>query len=89
VDCLFWFGTLFFDDIGLYSQACVAEFGPVADFTGDCIVDLKDLSILGSQWQQAPGSPSADVAPEPADGVVDGLDLNVLMDSWLEQQLWP
>jgi hypothetical protein len=89
VDCLFWFGTIYYDDIGLYSQACVAEFGPVADFTGDCIVDLKDLSILGSQWQQPPGNPSADIAPEPPDGFVDGRDLAALADSWLEEQLWP
>jgi hypothetical protein len=89
VDCLFWFGMIFFDDIGLYVPMCVAELGPVADFSGDCIVDVEDYSIFAGQWLQAPGSPSADIAPEPPDGVVDGKDLDVLIGSWLEQQLWP
>ncbi|MHC4363236.1 MAG: hypothetical protein ACYSTZ_10435, partial [Planctomycetota bacterium] len=82
-------GVVYFDDIRLYMPRCVAGLAPAADFASDCIVDLKDLSILGSQWQQPPGSPSADIAPEPGDGIVDWRDFAALADSWLAGQLWP
>ncbi|MHC4184982.1 MAG: hypothetical protein ACYSR4_03500 [Planctomycetota bacterium] len=82
-------GVVYFDDIRLYMPRCVAGLAPAADFASDCIVDLKDLSILGSQWQQPPGSPSADIAPEPRDGIVDWRDFAALADSWLAGQLWP
>jgi hypothetical protein len=82
-------GTVYYDDIRLYAQACVAEYGPVADFTEDCVVDVADYSILAGQWLGSPANPSADIAPEPPDGVVDGKDLDVLVDSWLDEQLWP
>jgi hypothetical protein len=83
------YGYLYFDDIGLYIPMCVPGAGPAADFSGDCFVNFKDFAILGSQWLQSPGVPSADIAPEPVDGLVNGLDLAVLTDSWLEQQLYP
>lgn len=55
------------------------------DFDSNCIVDFTDFAILANQWQQPPGSPSADIAPEGSpDGFVDGLDLAVLCDNWLE-----
>ena len=55
------------------------------DFNSNCIVDFADFAILANQWQQPPGSPSADIAPEEApDGFVDGLDLAILCDNWLE-----
>jgi len=47
-------------------------------------VDLLDFSVLAGQWLQAPGEPSADIAPEIPDGVVDILDLAVLANHWLE-----
>jgi hypothetical protein len=83
------YGHLYFDDIGLYIPMCVPGVGPAADFSGDCFVNFKDFAILGSQWLQSPGVPSADIAPESPDGFVDSLDLAVLTDSWLEQQLYP
>ena len=55
-----------------------------ADFDMDGDVDLLDFSVLAGQWLQAPGEPSADIAPEIPDGVVDILDLAVLADYWLE-----
>ena len=82
-------GTVYFDDIRLYASRCVPEYGPTADFSGDCVVSFKDYAILGSQWLQPPGIPSADIAPEPLDGFVDWLDLDTLADSWLAKQLWP
>jgi hypothetical protein len=60
----------------------------VADLTGDCVVSFRDFAILGGQWLQSPGSPSADIA-KPPDGVVNRLDLAVLVDDWLKEQLWP
>jgi len=33
--------------------------------------------------RQAPGVPSADIAPPEGDGIVDERDLDVLCDNWL------
>jgi hypothetical protein len=84
---LMWYGTIYFDDIRLYVPRCIPEFRPVADLSGDCVVNFKDFAILGNQWQQSPGSPSADIAlPH---GIVDWRDLAVLTDWWLEERLSP
>jgi hypothetical protein len=57
--------------------------GADLDGTGD--VNFGDYSILTSQWLQAPGTPSADIAPEAAvDGVVDFRDLALFAENWLE-----
>jgi hypothetical protein len=55
----------------------------IADLNEDGSVDIVDLTILASQWQQEPGMPSADIAPISGDGVVDSLDLVLLADDWL------
>ena len=81
-------GTVYFDDIRLYSRKCAPEFASVADLSGNCIVDVSDFLILALQWFQSPGSPSADIA-EPLDSFVDWKDLDVLTESWLEVKLWP
>ncbi len=52
------------------------------DIDGD--VDFGDFAIMGSQWEQSPGSPSADIAPVGGDGVVDFEDLALLVDDWLD-----
>jgi hypothetical protein len=54
------------------------------DFNCDGHVDFLDFAILGDQWLQEPGFPSADIAPDGGDGVVDFWDLAVLVDHWLE-----
>ncbi|MHC4156765.1 MAG: hypothetical protein ACYST6_17865, partial [Planctomycetota bacterium] len=83
-------GVVYFDDIRLYPRKCAVSLAkPAADFDSNCFVDFRDLAVLGSQWRQSPGDPSADIAPEIPDGVVDWRDLSVLGDEWLEQQLWP
>jgi hypothetical protein len=56
----------------------------VADIDGDWDVDFADFAILASQWQQAPGIPSADIEPASGDGIVDTDDLAVLANFWLE-----
>ena len=57
-----------------------------ADFDGSGRVDMVDFAILGSQWQQVPGDPNADIAPINCDGIVDFYDLGVLMQQWLLTQ---
>jgi hypothetical protein len=88
VDCLMWGGFIYLDDIRLYPARCMPENISVADLSGDCIVDIRDFAILGNQWRQSPGIPSADIA-EPLDSFVDWKDLDVLAEHWLEVKLWP
>jgi hypothetical protein len=52
-----------------------------ADLSSDCYVDF---AILGGQWLQTPGVPSADIAPEGGNGMVNFLDLGVIVDQWLK-----
>lgn len=54
------------------------------DLYHDYHVDLFDFAVLASQWVQAPGVPSADIAPDSGDGVVDINDLAVLAAHWLD-----
>ncbi|MHC5059953.1 MAG: hypothetical protein ACYTFK_02560 [Planctomycetota bacterium] len=55
----------------------------IADINGDWGVDFVDFAILATQWQQAPGIPSADIEPAIGNGIVDFLDIAVLVDNWL------
>jgi len=81
-------GSVYVDDIQLYPRRCTLP-GPQADLTSDCVVEFKDYAVLANQWRHSPGSPSADIAPEPPDGIVDIRDLAVLTDSWLVEAWWP
>ena len=74
-------------DYRILESICVSF--PVADFNADCVVDFLDFAILGSQWLQSPGIPSADIAPELPDDFVDTLDLTVLATEWLDCNLDP
>ena len=62
------FGTVYFDDIKLYSSSCLEENIPAADFNQDCVVDFVDLGEMTSNWLdtgykvypvQSPNSPVA------------------------------
>jgi predicted outer membrane repeat protein len=56
-----------------------------ANLDGQGGINLDDFAILASQWLQAPGNPSADIAPEGSiDGIVDLQDLAVLAYYWLD-----
>ncbi|MHC4214305.1 MAG: LamG domain-containing protein, partial [Planctomycetota bacterium] len=43
-------GIVYMDNIRLYPPKCVPRFGPVSDLSGNCIVDLADVRIIGSEW---------------------------------------
>ena len=55
-----------------------------ADFNEDGNVNFIDFAILGSQWLEAPHNPSADIAPDGGDNMVDFLDLDVFSGQWPE-----
>jgi len=54
----------------------------IADLYYDGYVNLNDLLIMVLQWLQAPGVPSADIAPEVPDDFVDNLDFAVMQQNW-------
>ncbi|MGB8225646.1 MAG: S8 family serine peptidase [Sedimentisphaerales bacterium] len=55
------------------------------DFQPDCVVDWTDLAVLAAQWLQAPGTPSADIAPQPSgDGIVNFFDLAEFAGHWMQ-----
>ncbi|TFG48629.1 MAG: hypothetical protein E4H40_04350 [Candidatus Brocadiia bacterium] len=57
---------------------------PIADFDGDGIVGLEDISILIDNWGK--DEPSVDIGPMPwGDGVVDVSDMEVLVSHWGQQ----
>jgi len=43
-------GTVYFDDIRLYSSRCLEENRPNADFNGDCAVGFEDLEEMAYSW---------------------------------------
>jgi hypothetical protein len=45
-------GKMHFDDIRLYQPRCVLEKLTLSqgDFTGDCVVDFRDLEIMANDW---------------------------------------
>jgi hypothetical protein len=53
-----------------------------ADLNDDYHVDLRDFAKLAQYWMQ--DEASVDIYPPPGgDGVVNWLDLSLLVDSWL------
>ncbi len=56
----------------------------LADLNCDGHVDFNDFAILGNQWFQEPGFPSADIAPFGGDCIVDFEDLTEFCKHWLE-----
>jgi hypothetical protein len=44
-------GTMYFDDIRLYTARCVPSLmRPAADLNGNCVVDYQDIVILAERW---------------------------------------
>lgn len=74
-----------FRDFAIFSEDWLWAKIP-ADIDIDGNVDFVDYAILANQWRQIPAFPSADIAPEIPDGVVDILDLAVFAKYWLAEQ---
>ena len=53
---------------------------PLADFSGDGIVDFTDLDILTDYWLL--DEPSVDIAPASGDGIVNFLDYARFAEYW-------
>ena len=71
--------TSFYDPL-----STVEEYYPnplIVDFNGDGIVNTKEILRLIESWDQ--DDPTCDIAPRPSgDGVVDAMDLELLMSYW-------
>jgi hypothetical protein len=75
-------GTVYFDDLRLYLPRCIPSIiKPVADLSGNCIVDMADLRIIADNW--------LDSVPAEIDLYYDVKDYAVLADDWLNETLWP
>ncbi|AQQ08985.1 Rhamnogalacturonan endolyase YesW precursor [Sedimentisphaera cyanobacteriorum] len=61
------------------------RFNP-ADILPDGRIELKDYAVLSSEWMKHLAEPQADIAPAGGDGAVNLLDLNVLIEKWLETE---
>ncbi len=48
-------GTLYFDDIRLVDHTPDCDGLPVADFTADCLVDMRDFVFLAEEWLRGIG----------------------------------
>ncbi|MBN1795855.1 MAG: hypothetical protein JW804_04215 [Sedimentisphaerales bacterium] len=55
------------------------------DLNQDCYVDLEDFSELALQWLDAPDKPKCDLVE---DGIINILDLQVLVEDWLYNTDW-
>jgi lysophospholipase L1-like esterase len=81
---------LHFNAAGLQAVANAIDanlFKLTADLDKDGIVNLVDFAVLAGQWLQAPGLPSADIAPMLAgNGAVNFKDLFLMDLEWLEEE---
>ena len=67
-----------------YCDARTAALSLRADLDGNRTVDYDDVAMLSRQWGTAGAfEPSADIAPDGGDGLVDRADLSVLIEQWL------
>jgi hypothetical protein len=66
-----------------YTITVTTESGLLGDFVDPAGVDMRDYAILAGQWRAAPGEPSADIAPDGGDGIVEWLDVRALGGNWL------
>lgn len=78
-------GSIYIDDIALYTARCIDKDAPIADFNGDGVVDVDDLKIFAQYWL------TSDLhADAYEDRRVDFRDLSVLANKWLDEyEDWP
>jgi hypothetical protein len=79
------------DDVRIYAEALTTSeiqhiMNPpsAADINGDGIVNLLDFGYTSAQWKtDGAFDPSADIAPDGGDGLVDMADLIIYIEQWL------
>jgi DUF1680 family protein/regulation of enolase protein 1 (concanavalin A-like superfamily) len=78
-------GCIYIDDISLHTLRCIDKNAPLADFNGDCVVDMDDVKILAQNWL------TNDVQADAyADRSVDFKDLALVANKWMaEYEEWP
>jgi hypothetical protein len=73
-------GALAFGEVEDYTITVTPIIG---DFVWPIGVDFRDYAVLAGQWQLPPSEPSADIAPDGGDNIVNGLDLDAFTNNWL------
>jgi len=58
-------GTLFFDDIALYSSRCLQENMPPVDLNADCLIDFRDFDEMALDWLETGRRVYPAAAPRP------------------------
>jgi hypothetical protein len=76
-------------DFDMYLVKTCPDGTSSADFNCNGIVYYEDLEILCAQWLQPTAFPYADIYPETGDGIVNGLDFDVLAYDWLLETSGP
>jgi hypothetical protein len=62
-------GKMYFDDIRLYRARCVSSLlKPDADLSGNCVVDLADIEMMGADWLATDSSIAATAPSSPPVG---------------------
>ena len=69
-------------DVYLIKLSCESIW--LGDLNCNGNVYFDDLAILTDQWLQPPVMLSADIFPEPGDGIVNGFDFAILANYWLQ-----
>lgn len=71
------------EDVGTVDMGYHYPLPEPWDFNEDWKVNFVDFAVLADQWRKPPGVPPADIAPPEGDGIVDELDLGLLVENWL------
>ncbi|GEM_PF-2044737 len=73
------------DEVSLLNNTASVLVFASADFEPDRDVDMDDMTVLLAEWLKTIGPLTADIAPEPIDGIVNLLDFAELAKYWLEE----
>ena len=85
-------GNVDVNDLGMFTEQWLMTdslYPLLADIDLSGFVDMIDFVILGGQWMQPGGDPSADIDPLGGDGIVDFNDLNIITEHWLMESYLP
>jgi hypothetical protein len=59
-------GTVYFDDVRLYSPRCVPSIiKPTGDLNNDCVVNFGDVGVMGEHWLRTDANLNPVQAPSP------------------------